>query len=133
VPLVRIDLTPDTTPTQAEAISDAIHNAIVAVYGIPERDRFHVISTGNTLIAEDAGLGFERSSGLVMVQISTQRGRTVEAKQALYQRIAAALEGVGVDGSDVFIGYVENGPEDWSFGFGRAQYLTGELALPAGR
>lgn len=24
----------------------------------------------------------------------------------------------------------ENGPEDWSFGFGRAQYVTGELAVP---
>jgi hypothetical protein len=26
---------------------------------------------------------------------------------------------------------VENGPQDWSFGFGVAQYQTGELAVPA--
>ena len=32
------------------------------------------------------------------------------------------------DWQDIFIGYVENGPEDWSFGHGRAQYVTGELA-----
>jgi phenylpyruvate tautomerase PptA (4-oxalocrotonate tautomerase family) len=133
MPLVRIDLTPGTTPSQAQVISDAIHNAVVSAYGIPEQDRFHVINSENRVIAEDAGLGFGRSSKLVMIQIFTQRGRTVEAKQALYERIASSLDAVGIHGSDVFIGYVENGPEDWSFGFGRAQYLTGELAAPAGR
>ncbi|MFF3904504.1 hypothetical protein ACFYZJ_00500 [Streptomyces sp. NPDC001848] len=33
-------------------------------------------------------------------------------------------------GEDVFIGIVENGPQDWSFGFGRAQYTEGDLAVP---
>lgn len=28
------------------------------------------------------------------------------------------------------MGFVENTPADWSFGFGRAQYTTGELATP---
>jgi hypothetical protein len=37
---------------------------------------------------------------------------------------------VGVAGEDVFLGYVENSASDWSFGFGRAQYVTGELAVP---
>lgn len=81
------------------------------------------------LIAQDAGLGFERTSP-VMVQIFTQRGRTDERKQALYRAVAERLEEAGVAGEDVFIGYFENGPQDWSFGFGRAQYLTGELGVP---
>ena len=83
------------------------------------------------IIAQDAGLGFERSGGVVMIQIVTQRGRTDDAKQALYARIASGLEAVGVAGEDVFIGYVENGPQDWSFGFGVAQYVTGELKVPS--
>ena len=66
-----------------------------------------------------------------MIQIFTQRGRSVETKQALYARIHANLAALGVAGEDVFIGYVENGPQDWSFGFGIAQYQTGELAVPA--
>ncbi|MGO3885180.1 MAG: tautomerase family protein, partial [Mycetocola sp.] len=66
-----------------------------------------------------------------IIQIFTQRGRSDQDKQSLYAALAAHLEGVGVGGEDVFIGYVENGPQDWSFGFGRAQYLTGELAVPA--
>ena len=132
MPLVRIDVNAGRTPEQISAIADAIHDAIVAEYGIPARDRFQIITEhqGGQIIAQDAGLDFDRSSGVVMIQIFTQRGRTTEAKQALYARIAEALGTQGVEGNDVFIGYVENGPEDWTFGFGRAQYLTGELAVP---
>ncbi|PPF77273.1 tautomerase family protein [Pseudoclavibacter sp. Z016] len=132
MPLVRIDVNAGRSPEQISSIADAIHDAIVAEYGIPARDRFQIITEHQSgqIIAQDAGLGFERSSGVVMIQIFTQRGRTPEAKQSLYARIAEALGERGVEGNDVFIGYVENGPEDWTFGFGRAQYLTGELAVP---
>lgn len=130
MPLVRIDHS-DARSNSVE-IADAIHDAIVAVYGIPPRDRFQVITSrpATTIVAEDAGLGFERTDP-VIIQIFTQRGRSDEAKQALYAEIADRLGGVGVGPEDVFIGYVENGPQDWSFGFGRAQYVTGELAVPA--
>lgn len=130
MPLVRIDHS--TARSNSAAIANAVHRAIVETYGIPERDRFQVVTSrgAETIIAEDAGLGFERTDP-VIVQIFTQRGRTDEIKQRLYAAIADRLAEVGVDGADVFIGYVENGPQDWSFGFGRAQYLTGELAVPA--
>lgn len=133
MPLVRIDLSVGRTPTQVRAIADAIHDSIVAEYRIPPRDRFQIVTEHpvGQIIAEDAGLGFERTDGVVMIQVFTQRGRTTEAKQSLYARIATALAGVGVAGEDVFLGYVENGPEDWTFGFGKAQYLTGELEVPA--
>jgi phenylpyruvate tautomerase PptA (4-oxalocrotonate tautomerase family) len=133
MPLVRIDVTEERDQAQLRAIADAIHVAIVDQYGIPQRDRFQIITRrpAELIIAEDAGLGFERSDGVVMIQIFTQRGRSIEAKQALYAEIARRLAQAGVAGEDVFIGYTENGPEDWSFGHGRAQYLTGELAVPA--
>ena len=132
MPLVRFDLATGRTPEAVRAIADATHQAIVDVYGIPERDRFQIITEhpATQIIAEDAGLGFERTEGVVMIQVFTQRGRSDEAKQALYAAIHDALAGVGVASEDVFIGYVENGPQDWSFGFGRAQYLTGELGVP---
>ena len=130
MPLVRIDHS-DSRTNSAE-VAGAVHDAIVAVYGIPGRDRFQVVTArpATTIIAEDAGLGFERIDP-VIIQIFTQRGRSDEKKQELYGEIASRLAAVGVAGEDVFIGYVENGPQDWSFGFGRAQYLTGELAVPA--
>ncbi|WP_022883205.1 tautomerase family protein [Gryllotalpicola ginsengisoli] len=133
MPLVRIDVTEGRTPDRVRAIADAIHRAIVAEYGIPERDRFQVVTEkpAGHIIAEDAGLGFDRDGEVVIIQIFTQRGRTIEAKQKLYAAIAGELGALGIAGENVFIGYVENGPEDWSFGFGRAQYVTGELAVPA--
>ncbi|PFG29734.1 tautomerase family protein [Paramicrobacterium agarici] len=132
MPLVRIDLNEGRSPEQVRGIADAIHDAIVAEYGIPDRDRFQIITehTSGQIIAEDAGLGFERSDGVVMIQIFTQAGRTDAAKQSLYATIAERLNAIGVTGNDVFLGYVENGPQDWTFGFGRAQYLTGELGVP---
>ncbi|WIB61085.1 tautomerase family protein [Curtobacterium sp. MCLR17_007] len=133
MPLVRIDLTTGRTPEAVRGIADAIHTAIVDVYGIPPRDRFQVITEhpAQQIIAEDAGLGFERTEGVVMIQVFTQRGRSDDAKQELYRAIHDRLAAAGVVSEDVFIGYVENGPQDWSFGFGRAQYVTGELGVPA--
>lgn len=133
MPLVRIDLTDDRTPEEARAVADAIHAAIVDQYDIPVRDRFQIVTrrAPDTIIAEDAGLGFERSGQVVVIQIFTQRGRTTEAKQNLFAAIATRLAGVGVAGEDLFISYIENGPEDWSFGFGVSQYVTGELAVPS--
>jgi phenylpyruvate tautomerase PptA (4-oxalocrotonate tautomerase family) len=133
MPLVRIDLTTGRSPEVVRAIADAIHTAIVDVYGIPVRDRFQIITEhpAQQIIAEDAGLGFERTDGVVMIQVFTQRGRTDEAKTTLYAAIHDALAAIGLASEDVFIGYVENGPQDWSFGFGRAQYVTGELGVPS--
>ncbi|AMM31821.1 tautomerase [Sinomonas atrocyanea] len=133
MPLVRIDVAAGRTPEQLARISRAIHEAILAEYRIPERDYFHIVTehAPGQIVAQDAGLGFERSSGVVMVQIFTQGGRSQEAKGALFAAVARNLGDAGVAGEDVFIGYVENTAGDWSFGFGRAQYVTGELAVPA--
>ena len=132
MPLVRIDVNQGRSPEQLHALSRSIHNAILAEYGIPERDYFHVLTEHpqGQIIAQDAGLGFERTPDVVMIQIFTQAGRSQEAKQSLFAAIAANLEAAGIAGEDVFIGYVENAAGDWSFGFGRAQYVNGELGVP---
>jgi hypothetical protein len=133
MPLIRIDVAVGRTPEQLSRISRAIHDAVLAEYRIPERDYFHIITehAPGQIVAQDAGLGFERTGGVVMIQIFTQGGRSQEAKDGLFRAIARGLGDVGVPGEDVFIGYVENAAGDWSFGFGRAQYVTGELAVPA--
>lgn len=133
MPLVRIDLVKGRGEAEIRAVADAVHTAVVEVLAIPERDRFQIVTEheSSRIVALDAGLGFERSDNRVLIQIFTQSGRSTEVKQQLYATIAAALEQVGVAGEDVFIGYVENTPADWSFGFGRAQYVEGDLGIPA--
>lgn len=130
---MRSDLVEGREASGVREIADAIHSAIVAEYRIPERDRFQVISESKrgNIIAEDADLGFDRSDEVVVIQIYTQRGRRREAKQRLFAEIARRLATVGIRGEDIFIGYSENNADDWSFGFGRSQYVTGELSIPA--
>lgn len=132
MPLVRIDVNQGRSSEELRRLSQGIHDAILAEYGIPERDYFHVLTEHpqGQIVAQDAGLGFERTPDVVMIQIFTQGGRSQQAKEDLFSAIAAKLAEVGVAGEDVFIGYVENTAGDWSFGFGRAQYVTGELAVP---
>ncbi|MCX8454180.1 tautomerase family protein [Paenarthrobacter ureafaciens] len=133
MPLVRIDVNEGRTREELATISRTVHDAILSEYGIPERDYFHILTEHpqGQIVAQDAGLGFERSSGVVMIQIFTQGGRSQDAKSALFAAIAEGLGEVGIAGEDVFVGYVENTAGDWSFGFGRSQYVTGELAVPA--
>lgn len=79
------------------------------------------------LICQDTGLGIERSDKLVLIQVF-QQGRSKDQKQALYASLAEELKKqCGLDGSDLIISMTENTKEDWSFGYGRAQFLTGDL------
>lgn len=132
MPLVRIDLTSDRPREQRRAIADAVHDALVEVLKIPARDRFQIVTAHDPadIIAEDAGLGIQRSPSVVIVHVFTQAGRTTETKQRVFAAVADKLATVGVQGSDVFTSIAENAHQDWSFGFGAAQYVTGELAIP---
>ena len=79
------------------------------------------------MICWDTGLGIERTDDIVFVQVF-QQGRTREKKQAMFAELAKQLkEQCGVQGNDLLITLAANEKEDWSFGFGRAQFLTGEL------
>ena len=44
MPLVRIDLPAETSATEAAAVSRAVHQALVDVFGVPQDDLFQVIS-----------------------------------------------------------------------------------------
>lgn len=132
MPLVRIDLIRGRSPEQVRAVADAVQHSLVDALKIPERDRFQIITQHDPdeIAALDAGLGFQRGDGVVIVHIFTQRGRGTEEKQRLYKTLAEQLAAAGVAGEDLFISFFENGPEDWSFADGRAQYVEGDLAIP---
>ena len=79
------------------------------------------------MIFQDTGLGIKRSEKLVFLQIF-QQGRSTQQKEALYAGLAESLKkDCDVEGSDLVISFNENTKEDWSFGYGKAQFLTGEL------
>ncbi len=97
MPLVRIDVNEGRTKEQLQNLSQGIHDAILSEYGIPERDYFHILTEhpAGQIFAQDAGLGFERTSDVVMIQIFTQTGRSQEAKQSLFAAVANRLGELG--------------------------------------
>jgi len=96
---------------------------------IPQRDRYQIVHEhpATHFVAEDTGLGIKRTRKCVVIQITT-RPREREAKETFYRLLCRELERTcGIPPSDVVVSIVTNSDEDWSFGNGRAQFLTGEL------
>ncbi|PHX44822.1 tautomerase, partial [Pseudomonas syringae pv. syringae] len=92
-------------------------------------DRYQVLNEHkrNRLIIQDTGLGFTRSDKVVVIT-AISRPRPAEMKKRFYALIAEGLErNCGIAAEDVMVSIVINSDEDWSFGLGRAQFLTGEL------
>jgi len=62
-----------------------------------------------------------------MVQVTT-RPRSRFEKQNFYELLCQELlQRCGVKASDIVVSITQNADEDWSFGYGRAQFITGEL------
>jgi phenylpyruvate tautomerase PptA (4-oxalocrotonate tautomerase family) len=129
VPLVRIDLVEGRTDAEVATLADTVQEVLEDVFAAPARDRYQVISEHRPgrLVLQDTGLGFERTDGVVLVQV-VQQGRTAAQKQALYAALAERLEAkAGVAPTDLVVSVTENTQADWSFGLGRAQFLEGDL------
>ncbi|WP_295559645.1 tautomerase family protein [uncultured Hyphomicrobium sp.] len=129
MPLLRFDLIEGRSKSELKALLDAAHRAMLAAFDVPERDRYQIVHEHkrSRMIVEDTGLDIPRTDNVVMLQVTTRpRGRA--AKERFYRLLVEELErSCGIAPSDVMVSMVENTDEDWSFGLGRAQFLTGEL------
>ena len=128
MPLVRIDVQEGRSRAELRRIADTVQGVMREVFAAPPRDRYQIITEHPVghIIAEDTGLGLERTDGVTVVQIF-QQGRSSEQKAAAYTELARALEDCGVRPEDLIVSVTANEAADWSFGLGRAQFLTGEL------
>ena len=129
MPLIRFDVIEGRTDEELKALLDATHDAMVKAFEVPERDRYQIVTQHkkNEMIIQDTGLGFERSDNVVVISLrSTQRSD--KAKKDFYQILVKELgERCGIEPNDIMVSIVTNGAGEWSFGFGKVQFLTGEL------
>jgi len=129
MPLVRIDLHQGRTPEEVRLIADTVHDVMLDVFAAPPGDRYQIVTEHpvGQIIAEDTGLGFERSPGVTVIQIF-QQGRSEEQKKAAYRELASRLHArCNLAPTDLVVSVVTTSREDWSFGLGRAQFLEGDL------
>ncbi|GFO80439.1 tautomerase family protein [Methyloceanibacter sp.] len=129
MPLLRFDLIEGRNDEEIQDLLDAAHRAMLAAFKVPERDRYQIVHEHKPgqMIVEDTGLDIPRTEKVVLLQV-TSRPRTREQKETFYRLLCEELEKTcGIAPSDVMVSIVENTDGDWSFGRGRAQFLTGEL------
>jgi 4-oxalocrotonate tautomerase len=126
MPLVEIDVLEGRPEAELDAISDAVHEAMVAHLGVPQRDRFQLITERppERFRFDRNYLDIERDEGFVVVRITLSTGRSTEAKQAFYRTLADLLaERIGMRTENLAVALIENERKDWSFGRGQATYL----------
>jgi Tautomerase enzyme len=129
MPHLRFDLIEGRPESDIRKILDVTHEVLLETLKVPKRDRYQVVHEHkrSRMIIEDTGLGFARSDQIVLLQV-TSRPRDREMKQAFYRLLVERLtSNCGISPHDVVVNFVTNADEDWSFGAGRAQFLTGEL------
>ena len=96
---------------------------------MPPRDRYQVVRTHPS--HEIVALGhrpryraFRRAGGVARREPAPLAGDETAVLQLAAANLAARS---GLDPEDLIVSITENGDDDWSFGYGRAQFLTGEL------
>ena len=129
MPLLRFDLIQGRTDAELQTLLDAAHRAMLAAFKVPPGDRYQIVNehSASHMLIEDTGLGIARTEKVVFLQVTT-RPRPRAMKEEFYRLLVEELEkSCGIAPSDVVISMVSNTDDDWSFGHGRAQFLTGEL------
>ncbi|GBU16110.1 MULTISPECIES: tautomerase family protein [Methylobacterium] len=129
MPLLHFHVVEGRTDEALKTLLDAAHEAMLEAFKVPPGDRYQIVSEHkpSRMIVEDTGLGIPRTRDVVVVQMVT-RPRPEEAKQTFYRLLTEKLEArCGIAPSDVMVSCIVNSDADWSFGNGRAQFLTGEL------
>jgi len=129
MPLMKIDMIKGRTPEDIQTILDISYKVMLNAFDAPVGDRYQIVNQHEAYEMQilDTGLGFERTKDVLLFSLIT-RPRTTEQKKQFYHNLVTALnDELGIRKEDVMINLVVNDDEDWSFAFGKAQFLTGEL------
>ncbi|MDL2403548.1 tautomerase family protein [Rhizobium mayense] len=129
MPLMKFHIYRGRSPEEIDTLLDAAHDAMVQSFKVPDRDRYQILNEHEPshFRALDTGLDIPRTNRFVMVEV-VSRPRTTEEKTSFYETLCAALQQrCETASTDVMVSFTSNTDEDWSFGRGRPQFLTGEL------
>jgi len=123
MPLVRIEIEKGNSPEYKKAILDGVHQALVETVKIPDHDRRQRLCELDADHFEHTGRGKQYT----IIEITMFKGRSNEAKKALYRRIVDLLiANPEIPENDITI--VINDPplENWGI---RGGYPASELDL----
>ncbi|GAF40633.1 msaD protein [Agrilactobacillus composti DSM 18527 = JCM 14202] len=129
MPLMKIDMLKGRPEAEIKRILDISYAVMLKAFNAPVGDRYQIVTQHEPYEMQilDTGLGFERTDKVLIFSLVT-RPRTTEQKQVFYANLVQELhDKLGLRREDVMINLSVNTDEDWSFGNGEAQFLTGKL------
>ena len=116
MPHVRIEILEGRSVNERRQLLQAVHDALVEAFEIPDDDR-------TQRIVEYDPVNFEippgKSDRYTLIEITAFPGRSRSAKAALYKAIVHRLGRLGVDAADVSIVVLEPPMENWGIRGGR--------------
>jgi len=116
MPLVRIEIVTGKSAEYKKALLNGIHDALVEAIKIPDDDRRQRLYEMDNHHFEHNG----RSDKYIIVEITMFKGRSFEAKKALYSAIVRNLEASpGIPGGEVTIVIHEPPLENWGIRGGK--------------
>jgi len=125
MPLVRIDIRKAKLPDFGKNVGRVVYETMMEEINVPEKDNFQVITEHDSkdLIYSPGYLDIPRTDDVIFIQITLNKGRSLELKKAFYKALAENLKNkLNVRPEDILINLVEVEKENWSFGNGIAQY-----------
>jgi len=110
MPLVTIETRRGLRSETKRLMFDAVHDALLAAFKIPDSDRAQRLLE---YAPEDFEIPPGRGERFTIVTIAAFMGRSLDAKRTLYREVATRLESAGIPKSDVFIVLQEIPMENW--------------------
>ncbi|GHP13927.1 putative tautomerase YrdN [Lentilactobacillus fungorum] len=129
MPLMRIDVIKGHDDAYLKKMLDIAYDVQLEAFKTPKGDRYQILTQHEPFEMQilDTGLGIRRSQDVILFNLVT-RPRTTKAKQAFYRQLTERLNTeLGIRKEDIVVSLVPNNDDDWSFGNGEAQFLTGKL------
>lgn len=130
MPLLTFDMVEGRSPEEIQQILDVTHSVILETFDVPVGDRYQIVTQHkpHEMIMGDTGLGFQRDLEEIIALTIISRERSQFQKENFYRILAQRLDEIcGITPKNLFVSIVINADANWSFGFGKAQFLTGEL------
>ena len=109
MPLIRISMRRGRPASEPAAIIDGVYKALRETFEVPEKDLFAVVHQhdADEFVFDANYFGFNRSAGLVIIQLTVANTRGVTQKKKLYAAIAENLaREPGLKPDDIFINLV---------------------------
>lgn len=114
MPIIQVDVLKGRLGADKKRLLDAIHEALVEAFEIPDDDRVQIL---NEHEADDFDVPVD---GLAIVTITMFPGRSLAAKRKLYEGIAMKVGDLGIDPRDVMVVLNERPLDDWGIRGGKA-------------